>query len=240
MTAVTLPDRAMRELIALASVALEQSDIGSALDEITRIAVRAVPNAVGASMTTFDDGRPSAAAASDSWSRELDELQYAEHEGPCLDCYRTGNLFRVRDLADEPRWPFYTPRAAEKGARSMVSLPMTSEGKVIGALNIYGREPDAFDSEAVSIAEIIAAHSGLATQVAASYFQHRDLAAQLREAMQSRAVIEQAKGVLMAARTCGADEAFEVLVDLSQKSNRKLRDVALALVQEASGSVAEG
>jgi GAF domain-containing protein len=138
----------MRELIKLNAVALEQHDITAALNEISRIAVRAVPNADGASVTTFDDGRPSAVAASDQWAKELDELQYAEHEGPCLDCWRTGNVYRVRDLAEEGRWPFYAPRAVAQGARSSLSLPMAAEGKLIGALNLYSKQPDAFDAEA--------------------------------------------------------------------------------------------
>jgi len=86
----------------------------------------------------------------------------------------------------------------------------------------------------VSIAEIVAAHAGMASQVAAALFGHRDLAQQLREAMQSRAVIEQAKGIVMAQQRCTVDEAFERLTKVSQNSNRKLRDVARALVEEAS------
>ena len=231
---MSLPEQSLRELTALAAVALEQKDITSALNEISRIATRAVPGADGASVTTFEDGRPSAVAATDQWAKELDELQYAEHEGPCLDCWRTGNPFRIRDLAEDPRWPSYAPRAVERGARSMLSIPMAAEGRIIGALNLYGREPDAFDAQAASIGEIIGAHSGLATQVAASFYQHRDLADQLREAMQSREVIEQAKGILMGARRIGPSEAFALLVNLSQTSNRKLREVAQALVDDAA------
>ncbi len=166
------------------------------LQEITRIAVVAAPDAEGAFLTTFVDGTPGVVAADSSWARELDELQYEEREGPCLDAARTGNAFRVRDMAAEGRWPFYVPRAVEHGARSMVSLPVAAEGKIIGALNLYARQPEVFPSEQVSLAEIITAQVGMATQVAASFFRHRDLAEQMRQAMQSRAVIEQAQGHL--------------------------------------------
>ena len=232
---MSVPDEAVRELARLAGVALGQSDLQSTLVEICRIATTAIPRAVGASVTTFPEGRPGA-VASDDWARELDELQYAEHEGPCLDAYRTGNAFRVRDLEQEPRWPSYTPRASERGARSMMSLPMASEGKTIGALNVYSREVDAFDSEAASLGELAAAHAGLASQVSAAFFGHRDLAEQLRDAMASRAVIEQAKGIVMARERCNADAAFDALVRTSQRANRKLRDVAAELVAETSGS----
>ena len=232
--AVSVTEEALRELTALAGVVLAQDDIGATQQEITRIAARAVPGAQGASLTVIDEQGPRAAAASDDWARELDELQYAEHEGPCLDCTRTGNLFRIRDLAVDTRWPNYGPRAVEKGARSVISLPLSAEGRQLGALNLYSREPDAFDAEAASIGEVIAGHAGLAAQVAAAFFAHRDLGEQLRSAMRSREVIEQAKGVLMGTRRIPADEAFAVLVDLSQRSNRKLRDVAQALVDEVS------
>ena len=232
-TRVSVPEEPLRALTELAGVVLVQDDLPATLQEICRIAVRAVPSAEGASVTTFPEGRP-VAIASDEWSKEFDELQYVEHEGPCLDAYRTGNAFRVRDLAEDTRWPSYVPRAVEHGARSMISLPMAAEGNIIGALNLYSKTPDAFTSEAVSIAEIVAAHAGMASQVAAALFGHRDLAQQLREAMQSRAVIEQAKGIVMAQQRCTVDEAFERLTKVSQNSNRKLRDVARALVEEVS------
>jgi GAF domain-containing protein len=225
-----LSDEATTALITLTGLVLGQQDLSSTLDEVARVAVRAVGPAVGASVSSYVDGRPAAVAFSDDWAKNLDELQYEEHEGPCLDCARTGNVFRIRDLADEPRWPNYAPRAVAQGARSMLSMPMASEGKIVGALNTYARIPDAFSAEDASVAELVAAHAGLAVQVATAYFGHRDLAEQTRQAMASRSTIEQAKGIVMAERRCTPDEAFEILVELSQTTNRKLRDVAAALV----------
>jgi GAF domain-containing protein len=226
------PVDALDELTALAGVVLGQTDLDATMVEICRIATRGVPCANGASLTTLERGRPTA-LASDDWALSLDELQFAEHEGPCLDAYRTGNAFRVADLAAETRWPFYAPKAAERGARSMLSLPLAAEGVLIGALNLYSDEPAAFDVAAVAIAEVIAAHAGLASHVAAAFFDQRDLANQLSEAMRSRATIEQAKGILMGSRRCTAEEAFHLLVDLSSTSHRKLRDVAAVVVEDA-------
>ena len=228
-----LPDESVSELLTLTGLVLTQGDLGETLGELCRVATRAVPGAEGASVTTFSEGRPSA-IASDDWAKGFDELQYTEHEGPCLDAYRTGNAFRVRDLDAESRWPSYCPKAVEQGARSMVSIPLAAEGSNVGALNLYAPKPDAFDADIMSVAEIVAAHVGLAIQVAAAMFGHRDLHEQLSEAIKSRAVIEQAKGILMADRRCSADKAFEVLTKLSQNSNRKLRDVAAAIVANAT------
>ena len=218
------------ELLALAGVAVAHDDLAAALQDICRIAARAVRGADGTSLTMFAASGPQAAAASSEWAEQLDELQYVEHEGPCLDCARTGLVFRVRDIGAEPRWPSYMPRAHERGARSMVSLPLTAEAKVMGALNVYSQQVDAFGAEEVSVAEIVAGHASLATQVAATLHGHRELAEQLRTAMASRAVIEQAKGVIMATSGCGPDTAFERLVQQSQHENRKLREVAAEIV----------
>jgi GAF domain-containing protein len=230
---MSVSDEAMREISALSAVVLSQTDIHALLEEICRIAIRAVPGAEGASVTTIDRGRP-ATIAVDDWSRALDELQFAEHEGPCLDAYRTGTAFRLRDITSDTRWPSYLPKAASEGLRSMLSCPMGTEGGIIGAVNLYSRETDAFDVEAASLAEIVAAHAGLATQVGAAFYGHRDLADQLSEAMLSRATIEQAKGVIVALRRRSPDEAWDALVRISQRTHRKLREVAADLVDQAA------
>ncbi|HVV37802.1 MAG TPA: GAF and ANTAR domain-containing protein [Acidimicrobiales bacterium] len=210
---------------------LRHENLPSALDEICSIAVQSVPGAEGASLTSFSEAGPHAAAASDEWARTLDETQFVEREGPCLDAARSGFVFRVRDATAEARWPSYMPRAAKLGLRSMLSVPLTSEAKLIGALNLYSRQTDRFESEDVSLAEVIAGHASLAGQVAAALFQHKALADQLREAMASRATIEQAKGIIMVTRQCNPDDAFKTLVEQSQHENRKLRDVATDIVR---------
>jgi len=236
---MAVPEETIAQLAELSAVVLAQDDLTSTLTEICRIASRAVPGAEGASITTLREGRP-VAIASDDWAREFDEMQYAEHEGPCFDAFRTGNVFRIRDLRNEQRWPSWVPQAVEHGAVSVVSLPMTAEGSAIGALNLYGRKPDAFTSEAVSVAGILAGHAGLASQVAASLFRHRDLAEQMTEAMRSRAVIEQAKGMLMLALGLGDAEAFDLLREHSQRRNVKVRELAERLVAAAAPTGAAG
>jgi GAF domain-containing protein len=226
-----IPEESVRELIALTGLPLAQQDVPSTLQQMCRIAVRALPPARGATFTSFTESGPGAVAASDEWAKSLDEMQYHEHEGPCIDAARTGLVFRVRDLATDSRWPSYAPRAAEHGARAMVSLPLTVEGKVLGALNVYSHEPDAFSPEEVSIAEVIAAHASLAMHTATALKEHRSLSEGLREAMQSRAVIEQAKGILMAQRKVTAEAAFDLLREASQHRNTKLRLVAEQVVE---------
>lgn len=227
-------DLLLQEFASLSVVVLAQEDLRSALNELTEIAVRTLGPVDGASVTTSEAGRPSTVASSSPWAKTLDELQYEEHEGPCNDCWRSGTIFRVRDLAEETRWPFYGPRAVALGARSTLSLPLSSEGAVVGALNLYSKTPGGIDTRVVALAEILAAHVSLAIQVATAYFGQRDLNRQLREAMASRAVIEQAKGILMAQRKVDADAAFTLLREASQHRNTKLRDLARELVETGS------
>jgi GAF domain-containing protein len=230
---VTLHYESARDLSQLAGVMLSEPDLPSALRRVTELAAGIVPQCDGASLTMRKEGRPVAAAADDNWATELDELQHREQEGPCLNCLREGTVFRVRDLAVDSRFPTYGPRAAERGARAAVSLPLAADGRTVGALNLYSRQPDVFDGAGLALAELLAAHASLAVQASTAYYTNRDLAEQLREAISSRATIEQAKGVLVAQQRCSPDDAFQLLVLASQRLNRKLREVAQTVVDGA-------
>ena len=116
-----------------------------------------------------------------------------------------------------------------------MSIPVPLQREVSAALNIYSTEQDAFDSGAVELASTFAAYAGVALANMHLYEAQAQLAEQLQTAMQSRAVIEQAKGILVGARRCTPEEAFDILVRISQDTNRKLRDVAQALLDEAIG-----
>jgi GAF domain-containing protein len=231
---VTLSYETAHELALLSGVVLTATDVRSALDRVTETAQRVSDGCDGVSVTMREHGQPTASAASNDWARGLDALQVEQQEGPCLDCMREGSVMRTPDLAEDGRFPNYGPRAAGRGAQSTLSVPLTGDGRTVGALNFYSRTPDAFGTDQVALAVLLAAHATLALQAANAYFSSRDLAGQLQDAMSSRAVIEQAKGVLMGRRGCDADEAFRILVDLSQRSNRKLREVAAALLAETA------
>jgi GAF domain-containing protein len=162
---------------------------------------------------------------------DADELQYEEGSGPCLDAGRGGVVLRIDDMSTEERWPGYVARARTTAVRSSLSVPLPYQGSSIGALNVYSTRPAAFatpDSLAagLDIAESIA----VAIANADAHAQLADQAANMRIAMESRAVIEQAKGVLMAQRHVTPEQAFEMLREASQRSNRKLRDIAVGIV----------
>jgi GAF domain-containing protein len=228
-----IPLAIAHELAQLSGVVVAATDLRSALTEVTRLSTAVVPRCDGVSVTLRERGIPVAGAADDAWAVELDTVQVIEQEGPCLDCTREGSVIRVRDLAEDGRFPTYGPRAAGLGARSAVSVPLTNDGLAVGALNFYSRGVDAFDTDDMALMMVLGAHAALALQVAAAYYSSHELAAQLQEALAGRAVIEQAKGILIGQRRCSPDEAFAILARLSQTSNRKLRVVARALVDSA-------
>lgn len=229
---VLLTHETALELSKLAGLVLTEPDLDTALVAVTRIAVAAVETCDGASLTMRREGAPHAPAASDEWATTLDQLQFVEQEGPCLDCLREGTILRSRDLGADSRFPNYGPRAAGLGGRSALSLPLAADGRTVGALDLYSRTPNAFDNDALAVGELLAAHASLAVQAATAYYSSRALADQMRQALESRALIEQAKGVLMAQLGIPAEEAFAALVDRSQRSNRKLRDLAQEVVDE--------
>jgi GAF domain-containing protein len=218
-------------LRALSRVVLAERSLAEVLGEITDIARRNIPGTEASSITLIRGERAFTAAHSGEMSLAADELQYAEGYGPCLDAGRGNVILRVDDMRTETRWPDYAAKVVGEGVRSSLSVPLPFQGDSIGALNNYSTEPAAFATPeslaaAIEVAEVIA----VAVLNADAHAQLGDQARHLRLAMDSRAVIEQAKGVLMAQRHIDSDQAFEVLREASQRYNRKLRDIAYGIV----------
>jgi GAF domain-containing protein len=219
----------LRELNRVVLVGRTLDDV---LAEITRIAAAGIPGAEATSITLLRADKPFTAAYHGEMARAADELQYEKGYGPCMDAGRGGVLLRIDDMAREARWPDYVARVtAETGVRSSLSVPLPYQGNSIGALNNYSTEPAAFASPAsieagLEVAEVVA----VAVANAEAHWQLGEQARNMRIAMDSRAVIEQAKGVLMAQRHVDAEQAFEILREASQRYNRKLREIAIGIV----------
>ena len=222
-------------LKALARLSLRDRDLDDVLSEVTRIATSAVPGAGSTSITLIRGERGFTAAHDGQVALDADELQYDRGYGPCLDAGRTGLAMLVTDMRAEERWPDYAAAVVSKGVLGSMSMPLPFQGATIGALNVYAGKPYAFGEESVAVAEEVAAYVAVAVANAESFASATDLAHQMREAMTSRSVIDMAKGILMAQIRCTPDEAFTMLSHASQRSNRKLRDLARAIVETTSG-----
>jgi GAF domain-containing protein len=194
---------------------------------VLRVPIEASVTLVGASGATTP-------AFTGQVALDLDETQYALGYGPCLASAEAGQLVAIPDMATEVRWPAFTGAAFAREIRSTLSVPLPVQRQVIGALNLYSTELAAFDSETAVIAERFGAYAAVAIAHTQLLTSASELADQMAQAMASRAVIEQAKGVLIGQRKCSADDAFNILVNLSQTSHRKLRDVAAAVIDHVA------
>lgn len=223
----------MEELLReLSRVVLVDRTLNEVLADVTAIAARGIPGAEASSITLMRADKAYTAAHSGDMALAADELQYEHGYGPCMDAGRGGVVLRIDDMRTEQRWPDYVAHVvATTPVLSSLSVPLPYQGSAIGALNNYSTKPDAFSSpESISAGTDVAEVIAVAVANADAHAQLFDQARNMRIAMESRAVIEQAKGVLMAQRRVDADRAFEILRDASQRYNRKLRDIAAGIV----------
>lgn len=219
----------------LGQIVLGTEPLEQILQRVVQVARRVLELQGDVSITLIADDKPWTIACTGDVAMRLDERQYGEERGPCLDAARAGQAIMVPDTATDERWPRFGRAASEHGVRTSLSIPLPVQRQVVGALNFYSLSEGAFDEPAIAMAQSFAAHAAVAVANTHLYESTAELAEQMQHAMQSRAVIEQAKGVIMRDQKCTPDEAFDFLVRLSQQSHRKLRDVAQALVDQVSG-----
>ncbi len=216
---------------SLARVVVADRELSEVLKEITGIARRAMPSVEAASITLIRGEKPFTAAYDGQMALDADELQYERGYGPCMDAGRAGQMFLIDDMRSEQRWPDYAQHAAAHGVLSSLSVPLPFQGATIGALNTYSRRPGVIDDHDVELAEEVAAWVAIAIGNAEAAARTSEDLTHLRTAMTTRALIEQAKGILMERHKIKEDEAFTVLTHASQGTNTKLRDVAAELIR---------
>ena len=195
------------------------------LATVTALAVDRVPGTERASVTEGYRGHFATVASTDETARALDGIQHALGAGPCVDAIRQNGTVRTGDLLHDGRWPTFGRRAAgTHGVASMLSfrLPLEHDDDRIAGLNLYSSTADAFSDDSETIGTLIASHGGLAIAAAAA----RDRATGLEAALGTCREIGVAMGILMATDKLTRDEAFDLLRIASQKTNRKLADLA--------------
>ena len=225
-------DALTASLRALSQFLLGDQTPREGLLRVAQLGESALAGATATGVTLLDgDGRPKTFASTTEEAPEVDHLQYAEGDGPCLDAYKQKKVIRVDSNRTEQRWPEFTLRAADKGVLSSLSVPLVVDDRGIGALNFYAHTEHAFSAEDEAVGVAFAEQAAVIMANAQAYWGARDTIKNLDEAMRSRAVIEQAKGILMARSNLDVDEAFDMLRRASQRENRKLRDVAADLVE---------
>jgi GAF domain-containing protein len=226
---------ALTELSTLVAGSLRLNDL---LTKVARSAALAIPGADGAGVTLLrverGDHRVEALAASHPFVSEIDDIQYRVlGEGPCITAALERRTVRSGSLGGEAMWPRFGPRVGRLGVHSALSLPLILPGQVVGAINVYSRGKDVFDEHAAGLGELFAAPAAVAVHNAQVLAQAVELTDQLRAALASRPVIEQAIGILRARSGGSADEAFDRLRALSQGEHTKLITVATRIVDDA-------
>jgi GAF domain-containing protein len=225
---------------ALSRLVVADRPLQEVLDDIVGIARQAMPGSEATSITLIRREHSFTAAFAGQMAIDADELQYQRGYGPCMDAARAGQMFLVRDMRMEDRWPDYAQHAAANGVRSSLSVPLPFQEATIGALNNYSTHVDAFGEEDITLGQEVAGWVAVAVGNAHHAARTAEDLADMRAAMVARAVIEQAKGILMERHKITEDDAFRVLARASQTTNRKLRVVADRLVRTGALSGVDG
>lgn len=221
-------------LIALARILVAEQSLDKTLRQVLDLACAALGSGDEGGITLLEREGPRTAVATSDAAIRVDNSQYVfEEGGPCLQAYRQQQMFRIDSTADDQRWPDFCRTAAEAAFNSTLSVPLVVGGDGLGALNIYRRQAGGFSATEETLVSSFASYASVALANARDYWRTQRLAGQLEEAMATRGIIEQAKGVLMASQGCSAEGAFQLLVGMSQRAHIKLHDLARDLVETA-------
>jgi transcriptional regulator with GAF, ATPase, and Fis domain len=220
---------------AIGGVLASVDEVQDYLDRVVHAVRRHVTGCDEVGITLLIEARPRTAAYSTVATLEVDAIQYQLDEGPCLDAARRRGEFVANLGILDPRWPRFAEAVRDDGVLSVMALPLVSGDECVGALNLYGHERHAFDVFDASLAREAAARAADAILAVIRLDGAQRLAGQLEQAMASRAVIEQAKGVVMALRGIDEHSAFDWLRQTSQHRNVKVRSLAEHVVAGVAG-----
>jgi len=215
------------------SLAAAETAEPRSLNELVADAAREVPGCAGAAAALWRDDEPVALAASHPSLPELIEVQVSAGRGPLLDALGTGEPVACPDTLEDDRWPEFTDAALRLGVRCSLTVA-SRPGPEAVCLSLFGARRGVLAAPSVPVAERIVAFGGVVVGIASEYDEARRAVRQLRDAAESRAVVDQAKGVLMHALGCSADEALARMRQISQARNLKVTEVA-ARITDARG-----
>lgn len=232
------------ELAALTARATGDFDLNEALHQLSLTAAAALAVAGAGITVRVPGGRTKYITATDAVTLEVEKKQDALQQGACVDAIKSSEIVAVGDLAADSRWPDFRPHVLRAGFRAAAGVPIASQGRNVGALNLYDSDSRAWTTEEFTSARILA-------DLAAGYLinthllgQAQTLAAQLQHALDSRVIIEQAKGALSARHGMTPDAAFEVMRSYARGSRIKLpqiaHDVITGQVDPLGGSSGSG
>jgi transcriptional regulator with GAF, ATPase, and Fis domain len=221
--------------VELADTMVAEFDVIEFLHLLTDRSVALLAASAAGVVLADPRGELRVAAASSEEAELLELFQLQNDQGPCLECFRTGRAVTATDLAGPaPQWPRFAEAAARAGFRSVEALPMRLRDQVIGALNLFGAGPGGFDVADLRIGQALADVATIGLLHERNVRRRETVAEQLQGALNSRVVIEQAKGKLAERLSIDMDRAFKMLRDYARNSNQHLTDVARDFVDGAT------
>jgi GAF domain-containing protein len=233
-----MPKQALfaRTLVELADTLVADFDVVELLTRLSDRCVDVLDVAAAGLMLVAPDGDLRVMASSSEAMRVLELFELQSKEGPCLDCYLSGKPVVNQDLArSDSRWPRFANEAIAAGFRSVHALPMRLRGTVIGALNLFHVEPGEMQEADVEAAQALADVATIAILQHRATLEAQVINQQLAHALNSRIVIEQAKGMVAERETLNMEEAFSALRGYARNHNLRLAEVAEAII---AGSLA--
>jgi GAF domain-containing protein len=220
-------------LVELADTLVSDYDVFDYLDRLLERSTAALGAAAGGVMLASKGDTAEhldLLACTDERARGLELFELQRQEGPCVDSYRLGVPVVEEDLARAQRWPRFTPIALERGYQAVYAFPMRLRGSVIGALNLFRTSTGAAASADIEVAQAFADMATIGILQERGMREARELAAHLQTALNTRIVIEQAKGVVAERLNCDMDQAYQALRWYARDRNIRLRTLAASVV----------
>jgi GAF domain-containing protein len=233
MTSSGFPQETFKALDELFLLSRPDDVARETMKRVVELVQTALPGCSLAGVTLLTGSEVETVVHSDPQVLEVDQKQYDLNEGPCLDALRRGVMLQSEDVVNDARWPRYSQMLAEYGIKSTLSVPLRVESATTGVLNLYCTEQRQFSDLDHQVVDLFAARIAIGLANLDLYKRRQKVIEQLEEAVQSRDVIGQAKGILIEREGITDDAAFEMLKNASQTQNVKLREVARRVVDEA-------
>lgn len=226
-------DDLRESLSRLSQLGTRELGLNQLLTRVAAYAVRAIPGADGAGLMVSEDDRPDTIVATDPFVAEIDTIQYSIGQGPCVLAAATGRTVRSGALSEDARWRRFGGRVASLGVNSVLSLPLVTSLGVVGAMNVYAHDHEVFDQRAAELGEQFAVPAAISVANAHVLSQTQRLTVRLKSALETRAVIDRAVGIMLSRSGGTETEAMNRLRALSRNDHRKLVEIATGIVDEA-------
>ena len=224
----TSPHQLAETFAEISRVLLAEPDVQRTLEKMCELLVPTVDGCDHSVVTVVRDHELSSPASSDDVGPAVDAIQFEVGDGPCVESIREHQTVTTDDLVTETRWPRFSRRAVEAtGVRSMLAFRLFIGGDTMGSLNLYSKKPNAFSDESLAVGTIFAAHASVALRAA----QSQENLSRLRELIEARELVSQARGILMGRQGISSQAALDILTRGAERLKMELGEMARRVVE---------